>query len=212
MRFALILAFMATAALAHAADGRTVAPPAKLEIKAPEKVLVGSGYVKVSATGAESVVFDLFSVFEDTSIKLQSEVLGGVLIIGIPASPGAIRVTAAGVIAGKPAIASAVITVGAKDTDKDKPDEPGKPAPPVRLHCTVIGLSESAALKKALAEAGVAYWPYGAVPSNRPDLAKQAQRVGTPCVIVQGTDGKVLAARKISSDQDVANAVNEAGK
>lgn len=213
--FVAILCLLAGASMA--ATNPPPLPPAstpgpaaatKLELIAPEKVEVGSGYIKIVAKGADSIVFDVFGVFEDPAFKPQSDTFGNTLIIGIPAKPGAIRVTAGAIIGGKPVLVSANILVEAKD-DASKAEVPKPPPDKPRLHVTVIGLPESAALRKGLEDAGCRYWPYPTLPANRPDLEAQAKKLGVPCIVVQSPDGKIVAAKKIQTEQDVASVVNE---
>lgn len=196
------------------------APAGKLELPAPFKVAAGSGYAKVAAKGSDKVAYDVFSVLDDPQVKIQADTFGNVLVVGIPNIGGTIRVTAAAVVAGAPVLASTTITIesaadrpaGSEDGGTSTKPSPPPPAGPL-LHVTVVGLSESAALRKGLEDAGLKYWPYPQ--ANDPRLAtkgldRQVQKAGgAPAVIVQDASGKVLAAKKIAGDQDVADVVNQ---
>ncbi|MDE2102180.1 MAG: hypothetical protein KGL39_33350 [Patescibacteria group bacterium] len=194
--------------------------PTKLKLPADQTVEPGTGYLKIVAEGVDTslLAFETFAAWDDGTTAVQSEVIGGVLILGIPNREGVVRITAAVSVAGKPPlIASTTVTVQSKNPKAPGPGPaPGAGlsiVPGALLHVNVIGLGESAALRKAIEAAGCKYWPLDSVGlSRRPDLEKIVTRTpGTGgVVIVQDASGKVLVSARVADDAGVVRSVNSA--
>jgi len=213
----------------------TPAPPAPAPdspnrapgIALPEPVSVPAdqgGFVKITATvaaGAE-VVFDMAAVFDppDAQVEVQTDQVGPTLYVGIPRTPGTIRIAACTAVDGRPTrIVWTVIQIeGSPPKPAPSPDAPPKPAPPAdplainqgpHLHVTFLGVKPSDGLRRRLIVGGCAVYEYATVPAERKDLADEAQRAGgLPLVVVQTDDG-AAAAGKPTDEGAVVRLVNQ---
>lgn len=175
-----------------------------LELPEPQDVEAGGQFVELEAkTPAESVSWDVFSVFDDPKVVLKVKEGKKTLVVGVPDSPGAVRVTACAVVEGKlTRIASTVITVVPRadkaQADKAQPNAPPKARPKAAAdvagrHVTLVGARADAALRSALEALGVRVHELADLKS-RPDIARRLPAARLPGLFVQDAAGRPLHA------------------
>lgn len=190
-------------------------PVAALTLKAPATVPAGSGYIKVRATAASAVSFDVEAQFEE-DVTFQYEQLDQyTLLVGVPASAGVIRIEAAVSVAGAaPVFAKAFIEVVAVKK-KEPPVTPATKPPGLavgKLFAVLVvskadpstQFAASPTLKKSIED-------LGDVPSvldaAAPAIAAQglakflADAGGAPALILMDAAGDVHKAVKLPADE-----------
>jgi hypothetical protein len=215
MRPALLLLALWAAPL-RAAD----APPApSVKLPADVKVAPGAGYVKIQAQASGPVAWDVFASFEDASLKPQYDALpGNVLILGVPNSPGSVRVSAwvSGPAGGPPLGATCFVDVGRPDAPPAPAPNPAPNPPPGaspgpaagKLFVLALGAIESPTLRADLAALGAGYTPVpaGDARLSVPAVAEAVKQAGgaLPVLVVQREDGTFPAPpQRLPADAEV---------
>ena len=170
-------------------------------LEVPESVPAGSGFFEVKAKGPGPFAFDVFAVFADPEAKAPSRTFGATLVVGVPASAGAIRIVCAapGEKGQPPILAVAVVTV----TGAAAAARGGLSSAMAGWNVTVIGPAPSEAVRKELAGAGIRLYVLAAQDQRlaaRRDLQDVIARTGTPAVIVQDSQGTLRKAEKLPAD------------
>jgi len=203
-------------AVAGTATAQTPASTNKVDglaLPADQTVTAGDQFVEIEAATKGEVTWDVFAVFE-ADVKLRTKEFGKSILIGVPASPGAIRVSACALVDGKlTRIASTIITVA-----------PGKGAPPPaaggkvaitkgpKLYATLIGAQFDPETEKELRAADVTPFAYAAtdprLAKERAALLKRAVGAGLPGLVLQDAVGKPVGAWKVAGDADIRARIN----
>ncbi len=166
---------------------------AGLELPLPQQVAAGDQFIEIEAQCAGEVAWDVFALLADPKAVLRTKKLGKVLILGIPACAGDVRITACTVIEGKPSeIASTLVHIEPLPLAEVK-QEARSELPQGNLAITLLGMTPEivSALRPQLTIAGHRVYVL-ADTQTRVDLVPYLANVKLPAVLVQDSKGNVL--------------------